>query len=69
MIEESHKITIESERIGMEVMDDLQRDREKIQRSQRRVSHVYFNEENLEIYLEMNSRLFYTSCSPLILII
>ena len=37
MIEESHKITIESERIGMEVMDDLQRDREKIQRSQRRL--------------------------------
>ena len=40
MIEESYQITIDSERVGMSVMDDLSRDREKIQRSQRRVSCV-----------------------------
>lgn len=37
MIEESYQITIESERVGMTVMDDLNQDREKMQRSQRRV--------------------------------
>ena len=37
MIEESYQITIESKRVGMSVMDNLSQDREKIQRSQRRV--------------------------------
>ena len=45
MIEESYQITIESERVGMSVMDDLNRDREKIQQSQRRVSSVEGAEE------------------------
>lgn len=40
MIEESYQITIESERVGMSVMDDLSRDREKILQSRRRVSWV-----------------------------
>ena len=45
MIEESYQITIDSERVGMSVMDDLNRDREKIQQSQRRVSSVEGAEE------------------------
>ena len=43
MIEESYQITIESERVGMTVMDDLQQDREKIQRTQRRVRCIHRN--------------------------
>jgi vesicle transport through interaction with t-SNAREs protein 1 len=37
MIDESYRITIESERVGMSVMDNLQQDRDKIQRTRRRL--------------------------------
>ena len=40
MIEESYQITIESERVGMSVMDDLSRDREKILLSRRRLQET-----------------------------
>lgn len=37
-LEEGHRIALETEQIGMDIMDNLQKDRETIQRARSRVS-------------------------------
>jgi len=37
-LEEGHRIAVETEQIGLDIMDNLSRDRETIQRARSRVS-------------------------------
>lgn len=40
-LEEGHRIALETEQIGLDIMDNLQKDRETIQKARARVSVLY----------------------------